>query len=376
MAGLCAGVAILGVAGWLLENHFSRHTITDQQLLREAVDDWAKAGKPGTGPDPQIFEQQAGQGYYDDAAATGRLFDSPDEVQWAVVELAKIRAQNGDVQGAKAAVERFQGSSLGERATRAIANVQAHRGDLDGALTTASGVNGQDEVFAIVAGKQIDAGDFEGALATSERMSLTAANQLFYEVGEGLRLKHQQGRVKALAAGMRNPQYAADFKTNVRFTLWDEIPVRTVRATPCDMAGIYALEGKFALADSMIEENKCSDVQFVAVRQYAVDPVGAERLLRRTTRQDDLTLGLYQFAIAAAENGNVSEGLRFLDELGSLKSNYVGGNAIRAVARAWTIRDGAQTVLPWARSRPTLEQKTSALIGMAEALGHARPTNQ
>ncbi len=60
MAGFCAGLAMLGVAGWLLESHFSRHPITDQQLLGEAVEDWQKAGKPGTGPDPQIFEQQAG----------------------------------------------------------------------------------------------------------------------------------------------------------------------------------------------------------------------------------------------------------------------------------------------------------------------------
>ncbi len=142
------------------------------------------------------------------------------------------------------------------------------------------------------------------------------------------------------------------------------------------MAGIYALEGKFALADSLIEECECSYVQFVAVRQYATDPVGAERLPRRTTNRANLTLGLCQFAIAAAEKGNVADGLRFLDDLKTIKANYIGGNAIRAVARAWTIRDGARTVLPWARSRPRLEQKTSARIGVAEALGHARPIIQ
>ncbi len=147
-----------------------------------------------------------------------------------MVELAKIRAENGDNGGAKAAVARFQGTTLGERATRTIADVQARKGDLDRALATASSEKGEDEVFTIITGKQIDAGNFEGALATSERMSLTAANQLFYQVGEGLRLKHQQGRVKALAAGMRNPQYAADFKSNVRFTLW-----HIYRCGPCEL---------------------------------------------------------------------------------------------------------------------------------------------
>lgn len=375
MAGICLGLAVAGGVVSLLTLRFSHRRITDQELLREAVDDWKQAGEPGTGPDPQIFEQQAAQGYYEDAAATGRLFKSNDDLQWAVVELTKIRAENGDVQGAKAAAARFHGSNLGERAIRTIADVQARQGDSNGALITCSEVKCEDEVFTIIAGRQIDAGDFGGALATSERMSLAAANQLFYEVGEGLRVRHQQNRVQELAAGMRNAQYAADFKANVRFTLWDPIPVRMIRATPCDIANIYAGQRKFALADKMIAENKCAYVVFAAVQQYAADPVGAERLLRSTTNRDYLTSGLYQFAIAAADRGNVAEGLRFLNDLTGLNRGNIGGNAIRAVSRAWTVRDGAQTVLPWARSRPTLEQKTWALIGMAEALGHARPTH-
>ena len=47
--------------------------------------------------------------------------------------------------------------------------------------------------------------------------------------------------------------------------------------------------------------------------------------------------------------------------------------AVHGIARYWTIRDGPKIVLKWARSRPTIEQRTWALLGMAEALGHARP---
>jgi hypothetical protein len=39
---------------------------------------------------------------------------------------------------------------------------------------------------------------------------------------------------------------------------------------------------------------------------------------------------------------------------------------------AWTKNDGPETVLQWARTRPNFAQRTWALIGMAEALGHAR----
>jgi hypothetical protein len=62
-----------------------------------AVGEWERAGEPGNGPVYQIFEQQATQGYYDDAAATGHLFKRVDDVQWSIVEWAKIRAENGDI---------------------------------------------------------------------------------------------------------------------------------------------------------------------------------------------------------------------------------------------------------------------------------------
>jgi hypothetical protein len=373
LAAVCLAGAVFVGMSWLVRARFTHPKITDQTLLREAVEDWKRAGEPGMGPNPQIFEQQAGQGYYEDAAATGRLFKSTDDVQWSIVELAKIRAENGDVPGAKAAIRRFAGTSLGERGIRNIANVQAHKGDLDGALATASEIKGEDDVWMVFAGRQIDAGDFDGALKTSERMSLNVANQLFYDVGDGLRLRHQQIKVKELASHMRNPKYAADFKRNVRFTLWDPVPMRTVQAAPCDLAVMYAGEGKFSLADRAIEQNKCTYVTFVAVQQYAADPVGAERLLRTTTNRDYLRSGLYQFAIAAADKGNVAEALRFLNSLESLDPHPVGGTAVQAIARAWTIQAGPQAVIQWARSRFTLDQKTSALIGMAEALGHARP---
>lgn len=67
---LCLGVGL----GWMLWRRFPLNRITDQELLREAVAEWKKAGEPGYGPNYQIFEQQAAQGYYVDAAATGRLF--------------------------------------------------------------------------------------------------------------------------------------------------------------------------------------------------------------------------------------------------------------------------------------------------------------
>ncbi len=128
----------------------------------------------------------------------------------------------------------------------------------------------------------------------------------------------------------------------------------------------------------MIEQNKCTFVSFVAIRQYAVDPAGAERLLHSRSTADDLLFGLDQLAIEAAKKGNVTEAFRFLSDLQNLKNGNARNSvlaevrvieAVHGIARDWTRKDGPKVVLKWARSRPTAEQRTWALIGMAQALG-------
>jgi hypothetical protein len=374
--------ACVALVTWLRP---SQHKITDQELLREAVAEWKRAGEPDPGPNDQIFEQQAAQGYYDDAAVTGRLFKRPEDVQWSVVELAKIRTENGDVPGAKTVIKQFAGSSLGARATRAIALAQVNCGDLQGALETAAeGGEDSDEILSAFAGRQIANGDFTGALKTAEVLKPSSADQVFYAVGSGLRARGEQNRVHELASSMSDGKLAAEFKRFVRFTLWNPAPVRVIEATPCDIAIADALHGKFAEADVLIEQEKCAGaVSYVAIRQYAIDPVGAEHLLRSSSDPQDLLYGFEQLSEQAAKKGDIEEALRFLNDLQDVAEVGGAGNqvlakartaqAVHEIARAWTIKDGPNLVLKWARSRPTTGDRTWALIGMAEALGHARP---
>lgn len=122
-------------------------------------------------------------------------------------------------------------------------------------------------------------------------------------------------------------------------------------------------------------------VSFVAVRQYEVDPSGAERLLRDRSDSQDLAFGLGQLAAVAARKGNIVQALRLLTDLKNVSrgeknvalAEARATEAVREIAREWTIKNGPRAVLKWARSRPTTEGRTWALIGMAEALGHARP---
>ncbi len=103
-----------------------------------------------------------------------------------------------------------------------------------------------------------------------------------------------------------------------------------------------------------------------------VDPSAAERLLQREMDPKDKASGLADFAIAAANKGQISEALRFSRDHENLAGRGSGFQVVQIIARAWTIQSGPKAVLKWARSRPTMEERTWALIGMAEALGHAR----
>jgi len=355
---LCAG----GGIPWILGLRSPALGITDQDVLREAVAEWHRAGEPGEGPNDQIFEQQAAQGYYDDAAATSHLFKRPDDKQWSVVELAKIRAQNGDILGAKRMVAKFVGSDLGNRALKTIAQIQADQGDLPGALETSPTSGDSNDVLLVFARRQIANADLDGALKTAERMDSKAAGQVFYEVADALRQRGEQNRLRELASQMSSPEKAALFRKLARFTLWYRGEIRTIQPDPCSPAYHDATIGDFAAADAVIEQNNCSYIYFIAVQQYAIDPAGAERLLRAHAGPQDLAVGLDLFAIAAAKQGNISEALRFLDNLqspavaGNQKNEVLaearGDEAVHAIARCWTIKDGPKVVLKWAHSRP------------------------
>jgi tetratricopeptide (TPR) repeat protein len=360
----------------------SHQRITGREILHEAMMEWQCAGEH---PQliRQIFEQQAGQGYYDDAAATGLLSRRPDEMQWYVVELARIRAENGDLSGARAMMKRFAGPSLSAQIAEAIALALVSKGDLQGALEFAAttGVN-REETLSAYAERQMANGDFAGALETAALMK--SADQVFYELGVNLAMQSAQNKVHALASGMKDRKLAAKFEKDVQVTLRPPADAEVKRASPCEIACFYADRGKFAEANALVEQNKCTNNSFIATKEYALDPAGAERLLRETSDRDDLIFGLGQLAVAAAKKGNISEALRFFGDLQNLKESTAKGDlvaqdrvndAVHGVARFWTVKDGANAVLKWARSRPTCEQRALALLGVAEAFGHANLAN-
>ncbi len=176
---VCAG-GVAGLAVWMQ----SHQRITGREILHEAMMEWQCAGER---PEliRRIFEQQAAQGFYDDAAATGLLSRRPDEMQWFVVELARILAENGDLSGARAMMKRFAGPSLSPRIAEAIAFAQVSKGNLQGALEFAAttGVSREDVLLAY-SRRQMGSGDLASALETAALMK--SPDQVFYELGMNL----------------------------------------------------------------------------------------------------------------------------------------------------------------------------------------------
>jgi tetratricopeptide (TPR) repeat protein len=350
------------VVGLLWMRAFSRK-ITAQGLLREALSESPDHNYPET----DIFEQQATQGYYDDALATARLAKKPADLDWFIVELAKIHVENGDVQGAKAVAQMFPDRHA--QIFKAIALVQAHQGDISGAL--AMSMPDTNEILEEFAQHQIKQADFPGALQTCERLPANSAGNLFYEIGEALRQRHEQKRVRELAAGMSDRKLAQLFLELIPLTLWDRKPNHLLQTNGCEMAGIAAMDKRLAEARKMLEGTHCWR-SFVAIQYYRIDPIEAEKLLRSATDPKDLTFGLGEFAKAAADKGEIEDALR-LDKDAKQLDPLEGYSATLEIARAWTIRDGTEKVIGWARSLPTHAERQTALLGMAQALGHARP---
>jgi len=351
--------------------------ISAQELLREAARDG--------GPLDTIFEQQATQGYYDDALATARLAASslPQrnqayEFAGLIENLIQIRAENGDIDGAKQMVKELSGSALGAegpKATRDIAKIQVDRGDLRGALETVTSPADANVVMEEFGDVQIRNGDFDGALKTAEQVNERSAYNLFYAVGDALRERREPQRLHELASHMTDKKLAAEFVDAARFTLWPhpEI-VRGLSMEPCDTAWIDGNAGKFAEAYNLVAQNHCrySDI---AMKQFPSDPAAAERELRKSPDKADIVQGLADMSIASAKKGDIPNAMRLLDSVRHLdgRQNYCL-ECVHEIAWAWTLKGQPRVVVDWARSLPIADgQRSYALLGIAQALAHPRP---
>jgi hypothetical protein len=393
------------VATLLLAVRFFGFPISDRELLREATQEFKKANS-ATGPYVywDLFCQQAAQAYYDDARATILLSHSDTDMQYALVTLARIRAKNGDVEGALRTARAYSASETRAKAIQEIATVQAERddvrgaretaatvgtssgaleaiaivqaqkGDLRGARETVVPIGHSDRVLGAVAGYQIQVGDFDCALKTAQEIYPANIANLLLDLADALRDRRELSRAHELASHVTNSKVAHLFLEYVRLRQWDLENIPTLKPNICEQGYFLIEKHEFAAAYALIEKTRCW-YSFLAIKQYANDPAGAEQALQRSADPMDVCFGLTEFAKAAATNGNIRDALRFIDAAqkgcGEKGGDVFG--AVRQVAREWTIREKPKIVVKWARSRPSPPQRELALLGVAEAMGHPHP---
>lgn len=368
---LAAIIVATGIALALGLRHLHPQ-ISDRELLREA----AKQGAPLE----RIFGQQAAQGYYNDAVVTARqdvgaLPDGSRELAALIRQLIQIRAESGDIQGAKHMVIQLR-TELGAdeiHAIRAIAFAQVYEDDLEGALETANAVGATNDVLEAFADSEVAKGHFDEALKTSEKLNERSAYNIFYDIGDALRQRGEQQRLAQLASHMSDRKRASRFVQAARVTSTrSSRPLENVQTGPCDLAWSDALQRKFEDADQLIEENDCGYmVAGILGMQYPADPSGAERGAARIINEGRRAQALAEMAQSAAKQGDIADASRLLNAALNLSADTCL-DCIREVARAWAAKGQKYAVLRWARSLRTGSQRGYALYGIAEALGHAR----
>ncbi|HXR98669.1 MAG TPA: hypothetical protein VN709_12580 [Terriglobales bacterium] len=303
----------------------------------------------------EVAKSQAARGYYSDAVATAGLEKFLPEYDF--LELVSIRAQNGDIAGAKEMISKGK-SEWRPQAETDIALVQANAGDLKGALETSRDSKYRSQILDAYAGYQYGKNDFDGSLATIGQMPVGRDDPLLWSIAYELAKRGEKSR----AHGILKRLAARGFPVHLSPSVNDD---------PCTQGFNDAQAGKFEKAHAELERSHCGCETIAAASEAAQDLVGVETELRSCPNPSDASAGFADLAKVAAQRGNIREALRFAaDTEVPLAYDPLGYRApvMRDIAAAWYKQAGAATVLAWARSLPTGYERVMALLGLVDKL--------
>jgi hypothetical protein len=348
--------------------------LTVQNVLREAT----KNAKQGRGEDRArvfvaIVARQTQQGFTSDALETIEQYGHRTNA-YETAEFATALAANGDVQNAKKLVEAEPEPDARAAGMSAIAIAQASRGDVAGARATAQTLSDRKPVEAAICRFQIRSGDIDGALATVESFPAGDGANMLLVLAESPELKDQekknlfklarriQGRSKN--ADKKYLKQWADYCLAGAFCCTDDVeqpPRAKERPSASACAGVKMVDWR-------------SMPELIPLEDYtAGDMAGAERYLLDHPESMAVAAGL---AIEeAARRGDIVNALRLanlVDRTNPADPLHWRPLFARALAAAWTKKDKTQTVMRWARKRPSPDEIAMALLGVADTL--AGPT--
>lgn len=343
------------------------HRLSDEELFRESA--VAARTIEDEGDQQYAFEEiaeaQADHGYYNDALKTLNLVNQfPDQL---FVELATIRAKNGDIAGAQN-MAASSALDLQLRADEAIAVIQATAGDFKGARDTSQNLPDKSRVLDAIAEHEIESGDLEGALTLATQTNRGLSDELMFQVAEKYWEAGNNKRAREILLRITDLDIARK-----------PVGVRTMRPTEttdaCDLAWRDAESGMYADAYEELRTKSCHCNVAAYVYEEADDLAGAERAFRSCADSSDISYGMSELASKYAARGEISQALRCADLVhvtgASFEEGYLAP-VLRDISRAWGKKEAQRTVLKWARSRPTGYQRAMALLGLAESASECR----
>ena len=340
---------------------------TDRKIFEEAV-----ATAKAAAPDIQWFvlgeiaEAQAAHGYYDDALDTSRPIQKyPDQL---FISLVRARAKRGDVAGAARMAESAVSRDVQLRAEQAIASAQVTSGDLTGAKETVRRLPSplQQTVLQTVGIAQANNGELDAALKTASEMEVGWNDDVLYAVATKFRERGDKQEAHQIAKRVLDRDMRRDAELDGASS-----PVEAPQG--CWLATQQAKQRKYTEASKTFQANRCECGFVASVYGEARDVGGAEAALHNCSpNPSDVSAAAAELAKKFAQSGDIAAALKFAEAVHVPGADEDGEGylapALREVAHAWVKKEGADTVLKWARSRPTGYERAMALLGVAESL--------
>jgi hypothetical protein len=278
--------------------------------------------------------------------------------------LVRIRADNGDVLGAKSMAENAPSPEAKLRCLQEVALVQATSGDIDAAAETALHLPSrlQQRVLEAIGLHQVALGDLDAALKTAQQMERGQSDNLLFAIAEAFDERGNKAKAKQIASRMADTDMAKSVGAA-------EIPSQSASIDACDIAWKQANSGDSKGALHTLVGAKCECKSAAYIHERAGDAAGAALAVRSCENPSDVSAGMAELAKRSAESGDIPSALSFassVDVAGAYRFEEYLAPALREIARYWALKDRT-AALEWAESRPDGYQRAMALLGVAES---------
>lgn len=340
---------------------------TDSPQSRELFNRALTAGASATSDTQwyifsEIAKAEAEQAYYNDAIEAWKLTDRwPDLL---LADIVRIRAENGDISGARNMAQKGPSAEAKFGCLREIALVQVKSGDISGAIETTEQLPSRfrQSVLEAIGVRQAESGDLDAALATAKQMQSGWSDSVLFAVADKLSERGNTAEAHKVASRITNKEMAESVGA-------PEVTPSINSSDACDIAWQEAKSGNSEGALRALEKANCQCKTLAYIHQHIGDIQGAELALRNCDNPADLSAGMAELAKRSAQSGDIPTALRLAGRVhvtGAYFEEEYLADAFRYIGRNWGGKDRTAAI-KWAESTPVGFPRAMALLGVAES---------